>query len=225
MRAFILAAGLGQRLRPFTEETPKPLLEVGGRPLIAWHIEKLRQAGITDLVINSHWLADKLTNYLGDGSVFGVDINWSHESDLLNIGGGIYTALPILGNQPFALISADIWSDFDYSWLVNAQLEESVARLVMVPSPEFAPEGDFTLDGKGRLALPGNPGARVTYSGIGLVNPAWVAGWSPDARAFPWIGPLREAVQQGSVTAELHEGRWTDVGTAERLDQLRGEIG
>lgn len=224
MKAFILAAGLGKRLRPLTNAQPKPLIEVGGLPLILWHINKLRDAGITDLVINAHWLADQLMSFLGDGEKFGVTIRWSHESVLLDTGGGISAALPLLGDDPFALISADIWSDFDYSYLPRVELGSNLARLIVVPAPDFAPQGDFVLAGNGQLALSDCEGIKATYSGISVLEPAWVKSWNEGLEAFALTEPLMRAVTEGQVKAELHRGRWTDVGTPERLAQLRQEI-
>jgi MurNAc alpha-1-phosphate uridylyltransferase len=223
MKAFLLAAGRGERLRPLTETRPKPLVEVGGKPLIFWHIDKLRDAGITDLVINCHWLAEQLQQSLGDGAELGVQIQWSPEPQLLDVGGGLRAALPLLGSEPFVMISADIWSDFDYNWLASAGLEEVVAKLIMVPNPDFYPAGDFALQfGKLGLLSPGEKG--FTYSGIGLLHPDWVAGWASEESAFSWLGPLRTAVQGGQIAAKLYQGRWTDVGTPERLAQLQKEI-
>lgn len=224
MKAFILAAGLGERLRPLTNTSPKPLIEVGGRPLILWHINKLREAGIADLVINCHWLAEQLTDYLGDGSEFGVSISWSHEPELLNTGGGITAALPKLGDEPFALISADVWSDFDYAWLPKVKLEDDWASLVVVPAPEFAPRGDFVLGADGRLGPRAESGLTTTYAGIGVLSPGWVKTWSNELHSFSWAKPLMQAVESGRISAKFHRGRWTDVGTPERLAQLEREI-
>jgi len=226
MKAFILAAGLGERLSPLTDTKPKPLIEVGGSPLIYWHINKLREAGITDFVINCHWLAEQLIDSLGDGSKFGINIVWSHEPELLNIGGGIAAALPLLGEQPFALVSADIWTDFDYSWLTGVQLADRSASLVVVPAPDFAPQGDFVLGANNHLRLHGSEGPPVTYAGIGVLHPRWVKEWTGESgnSAFSWIGPLRQAVEQQRIAAHLFEGRWTDVGTPERLAHLEREL-
>ena len=225
MKAFILAAGLGQRVRPLTERQPKPLIEVGGKPLILWHIEKLREAGITELVINCHWLAEQLIEFLGGGERFGVRIHWSPEPDLLDTGGGMRAALEKLGAEPFALISADIWSDFDYRLLAATKLGQgSVANLVVVPNPTFYPRGDFGLEDQGRLVLPGTGGMGVTYAGMGLLDPAWIEGWSIPEPVFAWTGPLLEAVRAGEVEARLHRGLWTDVGSPERLFELRAEL-
>lgn len=225
MKAFILAAGLGERLRPLTNDKPKPLIEVGGRPLIDWHIQKLREAGIRDLVINCHWLADQLTDYLGDGQNFGVDICWSHEPELLDTGGGIAAARHLLDDEPFALISADVWSDVDYHLLPTIELGSDAANLVVVPVPHFAPQGDFELGSDGVLSLPEANQRPVTYSGIGVLNPHWISSWSESQKVFSWLGPLKSAVLQGQVRAQLHSGRWTDVGSPDRLALLRGEIG
>ncbi len=224
MKAFILAAGEGRRLRPHTLQQPKPLIEAGGRSLIHWHIDKLRAAGIIDLVINSHWLAEQLHRELGDGSSLGVCIRWSHEPLLLDTGGGIRAALPLLGDEPFALISGDVWSDIDYLALTGRDLRDADAHLLMVPNPDFHSEGDFVLDDGGRLRPSGEQGMPCTYSGIGLINPDWVARWSQAGPVFPLRQPLQAAVAEGRVLGSLHPGQWTDVGTPERLQGLRTRL-
>src|SRR5574344_543565 len=144
-----LAAGMGNRMRPLTLHTPKPLLEVGGKPLIVWHIEKLQKMGVQEIVINTAWLGEKLADALGDGSQFGVHILWSHEGEGLETAGGIINALPLLGDEPFILLNGDVWTSMDFAPLLGIELEDNLAHLVLVENPQQHPEGDFTLaDGK-----------------------------------------------------------------------------
>ncbi len=143
MKAMILAAGLGNRMRPLTLYTPKPLLEVGGKPLIVWHIEKLKKIGVTEIVINSAWLADKLISSLGDGSQFGVDIRWTREEEGLETAGGIINALPLLGTDPFILVNGDVWTTMDFEALRHIKLNDDLAHLVLVDNPKQHPEGDL----------------------------------------------------------------------------------
>ncbi len=222
MKAFLLAAGLGKRLRPLTDHLPKPLVEVAGKPLIQWHIEKLRDAGIGELVINCHWLGELLQARLGDGRDLDVAIRWSFEPELLDTGGGIRAALPLLGTeQPFALVSADCWTDLSYQWLTETDLQGALAQLMMVPNPEFHPAGDFGLDAQGWLRPRGLGMRDLTYSGIGLIDPSWVAQWEAPAPIFPLIQPLAQAIGQGRVRGALLQGHWTDVGTPQRLQELQ----
>ncbi|MGB8696262.1 nucleotidyltransferase family protein, partial [Acinetobacter sp.] len=145
MKAMILAAGQGTRMRPLTLYKPKPLLEVGGKALIVWHIEKLKQMGVTEIVINSAWLADVLIGTLGDGSQFGVKILWTREDQGLETAGGIINALPLLGTEPFILVNGDVWTTFDFAHLLHIPLEQDLAHLVFVTNPVQHPKGDFTL--------------------------------------------------------------------------------
>ncbi|MFZ5724568.1 MAG: N-acetylmuramate alpha-1-phosphate uridylyltransferase MurU [Pseudomonadota bacterium] len=225
MKAMILAAGLGTRLRPLTDTLPKPLIEAGGRPLIGWHLEKLASLGIREVVVNHAWLGDVLERTLGDGASYGVRIDWSREGmPPLETAGGIRRALPLLGSEPFLLVNGDIWSDFDFAALpgVRAPLAEDVdAHLVLVPNPDFHPRGDFHLDARGRVQADGMP--RHTFAGISVLRPQLFAGL-PEG-PYPLAPVLRTAMAAGRVTGTLHAGRWTDVGTPERLQQLRAELG
>jgi len=210
--AMILAAGRGERMRPLTDRMPKPLLPVGGKPLIVWHIERLARAGIHDLVINHAHLGHQIEDALGDGSRWGLSIRYSREGEgkALETGGGILRALPLLGDEPFLVLNADVWSDVEPSCLEIAAGD--LAHLVMVQNPPHHPRGDFHL-AAGRLQAQGEP--RLTYSGIGVYSPALFAGSSPGA--FP-LGPLlREAMHAGRVGGQQHLGLWFDVGTPQRL--------
>jgi len=220
MKAMILAAGRGERMRPLTDETPKPLLAVGGKPLIVWHIEALVRAGIRDIVINHAHLGHLLEAALGDGGRYGARIAWSPEGEALETAGGIANALPLLGDEPFAVINGDIACDFDYARLTPAgtslEARDLLAHLVLVPNPPHHPQGDFALS-DGRVAERGKP--MYTFSGIGLYSPALFAGIARGAKAQ--LAPLlRAAMPDGKVSGELYAGRWMDVGTPERLAEL-----
>lgn len=228
MKAILLAAGRGERMRPLTDVTPKPLLDAGGRSLIEWQIRRLAAAGITDIAVNVSHLGGQIVAALGDGHALGVRIRYSDEPTALETAGGIALALPLLGDHCFVATNADIYCDFDYSRLVvaaRAMATEPVARrvahLVLVPNPEHHPKGDFVLGSSGRLI--GGDGERLTFSGIGVYRPEFFASILPGERCA--LGPLlHAAVARGTVTAERHGGLWMDIGTPERLDQLRALV-
>ena len=221
MKAMILAAGRGERMRPLTDHRPKPLLEVGGRPLIVWHIEALRAAGITDLVINHAHLGHKLIEALGDGSAFGVRIAWSAEPEgALETAGGIAHARPLLGDAPFVVVNGDIWCDADFAAVARAgsalHADGDLAHLLLVPNPPHNPAGDFVL--RDDRVYDENDG-RLTFSGIGAYHPSLFDGLDPDAPAK--LAPLlRTAMREGRVGGALHHGHWHDVGTPERLAEV-----
>ncbi len=218
MKAMILAAGRGERLRPLTDTTPKPLLEIQGRPLIVRHLERLHAAGLTDIVINLSWLADKIKGYLGDGSRYGVRIRYSEEVDgPLETGGGILNALPLLGENPFLVINGDIYTDFPFQTLQSALKHGDLAHLVMLENPPHHPRGDFHLSADGRLHADGTP--RLTYSGIGVHHPAFFKDCSPGK--FPMLPWWREAMRSGRVSGQWYSGLWKDVGT---IEALRGVV-
>ena len=219
MKAFILAAGYGKRLRPLTETTPKPLLEVGGKSLIQHHLEKLASAGIEDVVINAHWLAEKLTEALGDGSDFGLQITWSLENQLLETGGGIRNALPLIGGEPFLLINGDVYFDYSFESLMCRSMAENLAHLVLVPNPAHHHIGDFCLGADGQLSRSDNQND-YTYAGAALIDPRLFDDWPSQPAAFPLLSPLLAAVKKDSLTGEVHAGFWEDVGTPERLHAL-----
>ena len=210
--------GRGERLRPITDSVPKPLVPVGGRPLIAWHLAALAHAGIREIVINLSWLADQLRAALGDGSGYGVSITWSDEGPVpLETGGGIFRAVPLLGPGPFLVVNADIWTDIDFATLSLAAT--SLAHLVLVPNPPHNARGDFGLDGDRVVSRDTD---RSTYSGVGLYRPEFFAGCT--AERFPLLPLLNRAIAARRVTGELHRGAWSDVGTAERLAQLEARL-
>lgn len=219
MKAMILAAGLGSRMRPLTDELPKPLLKVGGMALIEYHLIGLAKAGITDIVINHYHLGEKLEAALSDGSRYGVNIVYSRETVRLETAGGIVKALPLLGPDPFAVISADIWSDFDYSALQAVDGENTLARLIMVKNPQHHERGDFKLTSKGRLTLASaDSGNGVTYSGISVMHPKLFANLPEEPLALRPV--LDKAIAANLIAAQMHEGLWFDIGTPERLTEL-----
>lgn len=219
----ILAAGRGERMRPLTDATPKPLLPVGGKPLIAWHIERLAAAGITELVINHAHLGERIEQALEDGARWGVRIAYSAEGEALETAGGIAKALPLLGSAPFLVVNGDIFCDYDFrrAAALAADLPEAtLAHLVLVANPDHHPSGDFALQGS-RVAAEGAP--RFTFSGIGLYRPALFRDIVPGTKAQ--LAPLlRRAMAEDRVSGELHPGRWVDVGTPQRLAELDGEL-
>lgn len=228
MKAMILAAGLGERMRPLTDHTPKPLLAVGGKPLIEWQIERLRAAGFTDLVINHAHLGRQIENHLGDGARLGVRIAWSDEGTPLETAGGIARALHLLGGAPFLVTNGDVYAEYDYAVLqpvltAMAADPDRVAHLVLVANPPHHPEGDFVLEA-GRVVMPPTHAvARHTFSGIGCYRPELFAGITPGDKAR--LAPLLiAAMNAGKVTGEYFPGRWEDVGTPARLNALDEEL-
>lgn len=223
MKAMILAAGLGNRMRPLTLHTPKPLLEVGGKPLIVWHIEKLKAVGVTEIVINTAWLGDKLVAALGDGSQFGVTILWSHEGEGLETAGGIINALPLLGDEPFILVNGDVWTTMNFCSLLNVQLGDQQAHLVLVENPPQHLKGDFVLSNELAYTFEQEQmGEALTYSGIAVLAPKMFSGLEQGKR--PLAPLLKQAMLQKQVSAEKMQAIWVDVGTPERLEQLDQQI-
>lgn len=214
MRAMILAAGRGERMRPLTDRTPKPLLTVAGTPMIEHHIRRLVSAGFEELVINLSYRAGQIRTALGDGSRLGASIRYSEESPAaLETGGGIYQALPLLGQGPFAVINGDVWTDYDFQRLPKTL--SGLAHLVLVDNPSHHPEGDFHLR-DGQVHAHGDP--RLTFSGIGLYRAGLFRDCQPGA--FPLAPLLRAAMEEGAVSGERHGGEWMDVGTPERLREI-----
>ena len=218
MKAMILAAGRGERLRPLTDTTPKPMLEVKGKPLIVHHLERLRDAGFTQIYINTSWLAEKLHEPLGDGSRYGVHIHYSYEGrEPLQTGGGIFKALPQLGREPFLVVNGDIYTDFRFETLKHRLKPDFLAHLVMVPNPAHHPKGDFHLSPAGHLRTEGNP--KLTYGGIGVYK----TDFFKDCRAgkFPLLPLFKEAMRIEALSGEVYKGVWSDVGTADSLNSLK----
>ena len=218
MRAMVLAAGRGERMRPITDTVPKPLVRVGGRPLIAWHLAALARAGVREVVINLSWLGEQLRTVLGAGADFGLRITYSEEGPVpLETGGGIFRALPLLGPEPFLVLSGDIWTDID---LGSVQLEpEAQAHLVLIPNPPHHPRGDFGLEGN---VVVQRDSERLTYANVGIYRPEFFAGCA--AGRFPLLEPLNRAIAARLVRGEVHRGAWSDVGTPERLAQLEARL-
>ena len=218
MRAMLLAAGRGERMRPITDSTPKPLVQVGGRPLIAWHLAALARAGIREVVINLSWLGDQVRATLGDGRDYGVSITYSDEGPVpLETGGGIFRAVPLLGPGPFLVVNADIWTDIDFAAV--ALEEHAHARLLLIPNPPHHPRGDFGLEGD--LVVTRDTD-RYTYSGVGVYRPEFFGGCT--AGRFPLLPLLNRAIADGLVRGEVHRGEWCDVGTVERLASLDARV-
>jgi MurNAc alpha-1-phosphate uridylyltransferase len=218
MKAMILAAGRGDRMRPLTDHTPKPLLRAGGRALIEYPIEALCRAGIRELVINHAHLGGMLVEYLGDGRRYGVQIQYSAEPEgALETGGGIKRALPLLGNQPFLVVNGDVWTDYPYT---QTELGTGrLAHLILVANPPHHPAGDFCLS-DGEVHEGGGP--RLTFSGLGLYHPDLFAD-TPDRR-FPLAPLLRSAMRDGRVSGECYRGKWLDIGTPQRLAELDRQL-
>jgi MurNAc alpha-1-phosphate uridylyltransferase len=214
MKALILAAGRGERMRPLTDHTPKPLLRAGGKRLIEYHIEALAAAGFTDIVINHAHLGEMIASALGDGSRYGARITYSAEGTALETGGGIFRALPLLGPGPFVVVNGDVWTDYPFERLRRAP--SGLAHLVLVRNPPQHAGGDFVLTTDGSVRADGEP--RLTYSGIGIFRPELFLDCPPGR--FPLAPLLRLAMAQGLVTGELWTGGWVDVGTPERLAEL-----
>jgi len=213
MKAMILAAGRGERMRPLTDYRPKPLLQAGDRPLIEYHIERLAAGGFCDLIINHAHLGTQIEEALGDGRRWGVRIRYSAEQEPLETGGGIFQALPLVGPEAFLVVNGDIWTDFDFARLREAP--KGLAHLVLVPNPPHHPDGDFVLD---EGLVTDAPGQRLTFSGVGLYRPELFSTSRPGR--FPLAPLLRKAMTAGLVSGELYQGSWLDIGTPERLQAL-----
>ncbi|OHZ01912.1 nucleotidyltransferase family protein [Salinicola sp. LHM] len=219
MKAMILAAGLGTRMRPLTDHCPKPLLPVAGKPLIVHHLERLAAAGIHDIVINVSYRAQQIIDALGDGDRYGVSLTFSVEETPLETAGGLRKALPALGGAPFALVNGDVWTDFPLERLALA--EGDLASLVMVDTTDFHRRGDFHLDTDGRLHAEGEP--RLIYAGLGVIRPQLVADL-PIGMVAKLAPLLTEAMQEGRVGGWHHRGDWVDVGTPQRLAELEARL-
>jgi N-acetyl-alpha-D-muramate 1-phosphate uridylyltransferase len=231
MKALIFAAGKGERMRPLTNHTPKPLLAVGGKRLIEWHIEKLAACGIRDIVINTSWLAECFEPALGEGSRWNVSLNYSYEgTEPLETGGGMLQAMKIIGDETFIAVNGDIWSDVDYSQL--PKVISGLAHLVLVDNPAHNMQGDFVLRKEGLVESHGD--RKLTFSGIGIYQPGLFSNWRElvgDVKGADETPPrfklaplLRYAMHQSQITGEHHKGRWTDVGTPERLEALNKQM-
>jgi MurNAc alpha-1-phosphate uridylyltransferase len=219
MRAMILAAGRGERMRPLTDHTPKPLLTVAGKPMIQYHIEALAAAGVREIVVNLAWLGQQIRAALGDGSQFGVRIHYSDEGDAaLETGGGVFKALPLLagpsGTDPFVVVSGDVWTEYPLGDVMKRLAAGDMAHFVVVPNPDFHARGDFGLTGD-RLT---DSGERYTYANIGVMRPEFFAGSSPGK--FPLAPLMFDWIRQNRVSGELYRGVWHNVGTPQQLRQI-----
>lgn len=223
MKAMILAAGRGQRMRPLTDKLPKPLLPVNGKPLIVYHLEKLAQCGVTDIVINHAWLGKTIEYALGDGSQWGVSIRYSPEPAAgLETAGGIINALPLLGDEPFWLINGDIWSTLPFSALPTELAVGDVAHVMLVDNPLHHRQGDFSLS-RGRLAFKQPNQEALTYAGMGLFAPEWFVGRKIEK--LPLRPMFDDAIRQQKLAATKIVGsQWFDIGTPQRLAELDNKL-
>lgn len=220
MKAMLLAAGRGERLRPLTDRIPKPLVPVAGKPLIAWHLERLAAAGCREVVSNVSHLGEQIVEYVGDGSRFGLKVQFSREAQPLETAGGIAQALPLLGSEPFLLVNGDIYCELDFRPFLSHRLGSNVAHMVLVPNPPQHAKGDFSLDG-GAIGNDGTP--RYTYAGVAVMSPQLVAPVKRGDKA-PLAPLLRAAAEKRLISGELFNGLWQDVGTAERLAELEKQL-
>ena len=216
MKAMILAAGRGERLRPLTDRVPKALIEAGGKPLLAWHLERIARAGFGEVVVNVSHLGRLIVDRFGSGAGYGLAIHWSLEAEALETAGGIAQARALLGADPFLAVNADIWCDYDFAALRGHRLNGRLAHLVLVPNPPHRANGDFSLHG---ASVGDDAAPRYTYAGIAVLSARLVSGIAPGEKA-PLAPLLRAAAGRGAVSGELHHGVWRDVGTAERLAEL-----
>lgn len=224
MKAMILAAGLGQRMRPLTDNLPKPLLSAGGKPLLQYHLEALARTGIKEVVINLAYLGDKIREFVGDGSRFGLQVSFSTEPEPLETAGALVQAMPLLGSAPFLLVNGDVWSDYPLAQLHQHILPPGIkAHLVLVANPDFHPHGDFALDSQGLLTEETTL-AKHTFAGISLIDPQLISQYPQSRRKFPLSEVLRYGITQRQISAEIHNGLWSDVGTPQRLQLLDGQL-
>ena len=220
MKAMLLAAGRGERLRPLTDRLPKALVQAGGKPLIAWHLERLAAAGCREAVINVSHLADQIIDFVGDGARFGLRASYSREPQALETAGGIAQALPLLGTEAFLLVNADIYCEVAFRRLLEFRLGTALAHLVLVANPPHRPQGDFALI----AGAVGNQGApRYTYAGVAVMSPQLVQPVRRGDKA-PLAPLLRSAADERRISGEFFGGLWQDVGTAERLAELEIQL-
>lgn len=227
MHAMILAAGRGERMRPLTDTAPKPLLPVGGKPLVQWHLERLAAAGFKEVVVNVSWLGQQIVDALGDGRRFGVRLRFSHERPApLETGGGIATALPMLGDAPFVVVSGDIWTDYDFSRVrdtaARMRRDGTLAHLVMVPNPDFHPRGDYVLE-DGAIGRGAPDAQRLTFGNIGVYDPALFEGVAPNT-VLKLSVLFDRAMAAGLITGERFDGRWHNIGTPSQLAGLDAQL-
>ena len=222
MKVMLLAAGVGDRMRPLTDHTPKPLLKVAGTPLIEHHIRRLAEAGLTELVINVSHLAEQIMAYCGDGSRWGISIVYSPEPRPLETAGGIINAMPLLGAKPFMVVNGDVWTDYPFAQLAAQQLDGNEAHLVFVDNPAQHPLGDFSLSAAEQVSVKEQDAMGYTYAGLGLYSPTFFAGVAAGKLALRPL--LDKAILRGVVSGEYYDGEWVDVGTPQRLRELDGNF-
>ncbi|GGY80730.1 mannose-1-phosphate guanylyltransferase [Cellvibrio zantedeschiae] len=223
-KAMILAAGLGQRMRPLTDNLPKPMLAAGGKPLLQYHLEALANAGVNEVIINLAYLGEKIRAFVGSGESFGLSVKYSEEPEPLETAGALLNALHLLGDEPFLLINGDVWTDYPLGTLATRDLDaDTLAHLVLVPNPEFHPAGDFSPNPSGRLE--DNPQLeKYTFAGISLIHPRLIRDYPNKRVKFPLGEVLRAGIAQSQISAEIYRGKWSDVGTPERLALLDSEL-
>jgi MurNAc alpha-1-phosphate uridylyltransferase len=223
-KAMILAAGLGQRMRPLTDTLPKPMLSAGGKPLLQYHLEALAHLGVRDVIINLAYLGDKIRTFVGTGERFGLTVSYSEEPEPLETAGAVLNALHLLGNEPFLLINGDVWTDYPLARMITYSLcDDEDAHLVLVPNPEFHPAGDFSPNVSGRLE--NNPHLeKFTFAGISLIHPRLISHYPNIRMKFPLGEVLRFGIAQNRISAEVYGGNWSDVGTPERLANLNAQL-
>ncbi len=220
----ILAAGLGQRMRPLTDNLPKPMLSAGGKPLLQYHLEALAKIEVTQVVINLAYLGDKIRTFVGTGEGFGLNVSYSEEPEPLETAGALLHALPLLGDEPFILLNGDVWTDYPLSKLTDYSLSaDEDAHLVLVANPEFHPAGDFSPNHHGRLE--NNPDlSKFTFAGLSLIHPRLISAYPEQRNKFPLGEVLRYGLSHNRISAEVYAGKWSDVGTPERLAQLDAQL-
>lgn len=223
MKAMILAAGLGNRMRPLTDHLPKPLLCAGGKPLIEYHLENLQRAGVRDVIINLAYLGEKIQAYLGNGERWDLQIHYSQEPEPLETGGAISCALRLLGTETFLLINGDVWCDLEFgSFITNRLSSYQLGHLLLVPNPPFHQSGDFALSESGILIddLEKNHQQRFTFAGISLLKPEIISLYPNKREKFPLVEVFRHAIERQQLSGQVYRGHWSDVGTPERLQEL-----
>ena len=220
----ILAAGRGERMRPLTDHTPKPLLEVGGKPLIVWHIERLKKAGFSEIVINHAHLGSQIEAYLGDGSAWSMNIQYSQEVTALETAGGIANALYLLGDLPFLVVNGDTFTDIDFKSLRYALQTPNLAHLVMINNPPQHPNGDFSFNSSNQNQLTLNGINKLTFSGVGIYHPDLFKDIVP-GQAVKLAPLLKKSIADGLITGEHYQGVWHDIGTPQRLSELDTTLG
>lgn len=223
MKAMILAAGKGTRMQPLTLNTPKPLLEAGGKSLLEHQLDRIKRAGISEVIINIAYLGEQIQERIGGGGAYGLNIQYSQEPEPLETAGAIAHALPLLGDEPFLLLNGDVWCEYSLEPLCRHSLGDSLGRLLLVSNPAFKTQGDFAIDQNQLLGIL-EEGEGYTYAGIALLSPALVANYPEKREIFALREVFDAAIAKGLLSAEVYRGDWRDIGTVERLQQLRDDL-